>query len=96
MKAIRIQLFSWPLVEFVGMAGSCLIIYMGARLVISDEISVGTVIAFANYIWKLWSPLSALSKVYSQALSAMASSERIFQILDTQPEIIDSKDAIAV
>lgn len=94
MRAIVIQLFSWPLVEFVGMAGSCLIIYLGAKMVIAQEISVGTVVAFANYIWKLWSPLSALSRVYSQALSAMASSDRIFQILDTEPEIIDSPQGV--
>ena len=94
MHALVIQLFSWPLVEFVGMAGSCVVVWLGARMVTTGEISVGTVIAFANYIWKLWSPLSALSKVYSQALSAMASSERIFHILDTKPEVLDSPNAI--
>ncbi len=94
MHATIIQLLSWPLVEFVGMAGTCAVVWLGAIMVTKDEGSVGTVIAFANYIWRLWSPLSALSKVYNQALSAMASSERIFHILDTEPEIVDSPDAI--
>ncbi len=94
MHATIIQLLSWPLVEFVGMAGTCAVVWLGAIMVTKDEVSVGTVIAFANYIWRLWSPLSALSKVYNQALSAMASSERIFHILDTEPEIVDSPDAI--
>ncbi|HOJ12283.1 MAG TPA: ABC transporter ATP-binding protein, partial [Clostridiales bacterium] len=94
IHATVIQLLSWPLVEFVGMAGTCAVVWLGAVMVTRDEVSVGTVIAFVNYIWKLWSPLSALSKVYNQALSAMASSERIFHILDTMPEIVDSPDAL--
>ena len=58
MHATIIQLLSWPLVEFVGMAGTCAVVWLGAIMVTKDEVSVGTVIAFANYIWRLWSPLS--------------------------------------
>ncbi|NSW90866.1 MAG: ABC transporter ATP-binding protein [Firmicutes bacterium] len=94
MHATVIQLLSWPLVEFAGMAATCGVVWLGAIMITRNEASVGTVVAFTNYIWRLWSPLSALSKVYNQALSAMASSERIFHILDTKPEIVDSPNAI--
>ena len=50
--------------------------------------------AFINYLWRFWGPLSALSKVYSQVLSAMASAERIFEVLDTEAEVKDSDRAI--
>lgn len=94
MHATVIQLLSWPLVEFVGMAGTCGVVWLGAGMIARNATSLGTLVAFTNYIWRLWAPLSALSKVYNQALSAMASSERIFQVLDTKPEIADSPDAI--
>ncbi|NLC69567.1 MAG: ABC transporter ATP-binding protein [Clostridiaceae bacterium] len=94
MHATVIQLLSWHLVEFVGMAGTCGVVWLGAGMIARNATSLGTLVAFTNYIWRLWAPLSALSKVYNQALSAMASSERIFQVLDTKPEIADSPDAI--
>lgn len=94
--AICIELLFWPLVELIGLLGTCVVIWYGARQVINGEQTVGTIVAFINYLWRFWSPLSALSKVYSQVLSAMASSERIFQIIDTPAEIMDSSHAVDV
>jgi ATP-binding cassette subfamily B multidrug efflux pump len=50
--------------------------------------------AFVNYQWRFWGPISAISKVYSQVLSAMASAERVFEFLDTEPEIQNAPDAV--
>ncbi len=94
VKAIIIELFMWPSVELIGMLGTCVVVWFGARQVISGEYSIGTIIAFTNYVWRFWAPLSAISRVYSQILSAMASADRIFHILDTSPEIKDAPDAI--
>lgn len=58
-----------------------------------NALTIGFVMAFINYLWRFWGPLSALSKVYSQVLSAMASAERIFEILDTEAEVTDAADA---
>lgn len=93
LRAIILQMLYGPLVELVGMIGTCGVIWLGARQVVTGEQSVGTIVAFVNYLWRFWAPLSAISNVYNQALSAMASSERLFQVLDTPPEIIDSPDA---
>jgi ATP-binding cassette, subfamily B, multidrug efflux pump len=94
LRAIILQMLYGPLVELIGMIGTCGVIWLGARQVVTGEMSVGTIVAFVNYLWRFWAPLSALSNVYNQALSAMASSERLFQVLDTPPEIIDSPDAV--
>ncbi|HHW31805.1 MAG TPA: ABC transporter ATP-binding protein [Clostridiaceae bacterium] len=93
VRAIIIEMFIWPTVEMAGLLGSCFVIWYGARQVINGEQSIGTVVAFINYLWRFWAPLSAISKVYSQVLSAMASSERIFGILDTKPKIVDKTGA---
>nr|WP_202113168.1 ABC transporter ATP-binding protein [Paenibacillus sp. MMS18-CY102] len=93
MRAIRMESTVWPLVEMVGMLGTCIVIWFGARQVMNDTLTIGFVMAFINYLWRFWGPLSALSKVYSQLLSAMASAERLFEILDTEPEVKSASHA---
>lgn len=93
MKAISLESFVWPLVELIGMIGTCLVVWYGAMRVINGDLSVGFIVAFINYLWRFWGPLSSLSKVYSQLLSAMASADRIFEILDTKPEVRDMPGA---
>ncbi|WP_127531555.1 ABC transporter ATP-binding protein [Paenibacillus kobensis] len=93
MRAVRLESTVWPLVELIGMLGTCIVIWFGAKRVMDDVLTIGFVMAFINYLWRFWGPLSALSKVYSQLLSAMASAERLFEILDTEPEIRDAEQA---
>jgi len=93
MRAIRLESTVWPLVELIGMIGTCIVIWFGAKRVMDDVLTIGFVMAFINYLWRFWGPLSALSKVYSQLLSAMASAERLFEILDTEPEIKNAEKA---
>ncbi|CAM4434948.1 ATP-binding cassette subfamily B protein [Paenibacillus endophyticus] len=87
MRAITLESTVYPLVEMIGMLGTCIVVWYGAMRVIDGAITLGFIMAFINYLWRFWGPLSALSKVYSQLLSAMASAERIFEILDTEPEV---------
>lgn len=93
MRAIRMESMVWPLVELIGMIGTCIVVWFGAKRVIDGALSIGFVMAFINYLWRFWGPLSALSKVYSQLLSAMASAERLFEILDTEPEVKNAATA---
>ncbi|GMK45994.1 putative ABC transporter ATP-binding protein YknV [Paenibacillus glycanilyticus] len=93
MRAIMLESTVYPLVELVGMIGTCIVVWFGAKQVMDGALTIGFVMAFINYLWRFWGPLSALSKVYSQVLSAMASAERIFEILDTDAEVTDAANA---
>ncbi|MFC5648485.1 ABC transporter ATP-binding protein [Paenibacillus solisilvae] len=93
MRAITLESTVWPAVEMIGMIGTCIVLWFGAREVMNDQLTLGFIMAFINYLWRFWGPLSALSKVYSQVLSAMASAERIFEVLDTDPEVKDQSNA---
>jgi ATP-binding cassette subfamily B multidrug efflux pump len=93
MRAITLESTVYPLVEMIGMLGTCIVVWFGAMRVIEGAITLGFIMAFINYLWRFWGPLSALSKVYSQLLSAMASAERIFEVLDTEPEVKNSSRA---
>ena len=92
-RAVKLDNLIWPSVELVGIAGVSMLMWFGASQVLAGTMTLGVVLAFTNYIWRFWGPVSALSKVYSQVLSAMASAERIFEFLDTAPEIEDKPGA---
>ena len=93
MTAVRADEAIWPSVDFVGVLGTGLVIIVGSAMVFDETLTVGFVIAFINYLWRFWAPLSAMSKLYGMTLSAMASAERIFFFLDTAPEITDKSGA---
>lgn len=93
MRAIKVEILIWPLVDIFGLVGTCLVLWFGAGMVIRGVLTVGYIMAFTDYLWRFWEPISAISRVYSRVLSAMASAERIFEYLDTQPEIIEKEDA---
>ena len=93
MGAVKIEIVMWPMVDVFGMLGTCLVVWLGASMVMQGELTVGYVMAFIDYLWRFWEPISAISRVYSRVLSAMASAERIFEYLDTEPEIRERSDA---
>ncbi len=93
MSAVKSEELVWPMVELVGVIGTGLVIIVGGSLVLNEALTVGFVIAFVNYVWRFWGPLSAMSRLYGMTLSAMASAERIFHFLDTPPEVQDAPDA---
>ena len=83
--AILTDLF-WPIVLISSGIGTFLIFYWGIPLVQSGEVSVGLMIAFISYIQMFWMPIINLSQFYNQLTSNLAAAERVFEILDTEPE----------
>ncbi len=94
MNAIRVNNTFWPLLNIMGAVGNALVFVVGVGMVTRGEVTVGTLVAFTSYIGRFWMPLSTMSNFYNQLLIAMASAERIFEILDTEPEVADKPDAI--
>lgn len=82
-----------PLVDLTGALGSALLFWVGIHLLDKGIVTVGLLVAFANYLGNFWTPIGQLGQVYNQILVAMASSERIFQYLDTRANIVDAQDA---
>ena len=70
-----------------------LVIYFGARMVTDDAIEVGTMVAFVLYIQRFFEPIRSLTMQYTQLQRAMASGVRIFELLDTEPDVVDAPDA---
>ncbi|WP_240414188.1 ABC transporter ATP-binding protein [Paenibacillus periandrae] len=82
-----------PIIEVTGAIGYCILFWFGAYLIQSQEITVGLLVAFATYIGFFWEPINRLGQMYSQMLIAMASSERIFEFIDEEPNVPEALNA---
>ncbi len=93
MKNSQIMATLTPIIEFVASIGITMIIWYGGREVINNHLTAGSLIAFLTYAVNLSNPIKRLSRVYGNIQKAMAAAQRVFDVLDTQPEIEDMKGA---
>ncbi|GIV77515.1 MAG: ABC transporter ATP-binding protein [Litorilinea sp.] len=76
-----------------GSIGAALIYWVGGHLVLSGSISVGTIVAFVAYLFRLYGPISALTNVQVEFAQSMVSFERVFEYLDMPLEITERPGA---
>ncbi|OIP46958.1 MAG: ABC transporter ATP-binding protein [Desulfobacterales bacterium CG2_30_60_27] len=76
-----------PVVEILAMAATALIIWYGGSEILRGDMTIGVLVAFLAYMRLFFQPLRELSQKYSIVQSAMASAERIFQLLDTEESL---------
>ncbi|MCR5310660.1 MAG: ABC transporter ATP-binding protein, partial [Lachnospiraceae bacterium] len=89
LKAVRVNDFYNPFIE-IGWAISSFAMYFAAVKVLGiDNMTIGTLIAFGSYIGLFWQPISNLGDFYNQLITNIAAAERVFDVLDTEPEISD-------
>ena len=89
LRSIRIYALYFPAIEVLTSVALASLIVSGADRVAANTLTVGTVAAFLQFVRRFFQPLQDLSEKYNILQGAMASSERIFQLLDTQPTIAD-------
>jgi ABC-type multidrug transport system fused ATPase/permease subunit len=82
-----------PIVELLIAVATALIIGYGGRLVLAEEIEIGTLVAFALYVQRFFEPIRDLTMQYGLFQRATTSLSRIFEILDVPPEPEDSPEA---
>ncbi|HEY8444506.1 MAG TPA: ABC transporter ATP-binding protein [Bacilli bacterium] len=84
-----------PSIYILHLIAIMLILWFGANeAIIGGVITMDIIYMFYQYIGRLFNPIEELAQEFNTLQSAFASSERIFSVLDTQPEIVDSPDAI--
>ncbi|QGH34369.1 ATP-binding cassette domain-containing protein [Gracilibacillus salitolerans] len=93
--AMKKSAYFGPFVEMSNAIGTVILISYGAHLIITGNIEIGVFVSFAFYLGMFWEPISRLGQIYNQLLVAMASSERIFEFLDEQPNVEEKKNAKA-
>ena len=94
VEAAKIQSLWMPFMNVFMGIGTGLILWVGGYGVIRGGISLGTLIAFITYISMLLRPVRQTGMMMNVVMRSMAASERIFEVLDTIPEIADSPGAL--
>ncbi len=87
LQSIFYYAIFYPLLELIGALAIALIVWYGGLQVFSGTLTLGALVAFVQYSDRFFRPIQDLSEKYTILQSAMASSERIFKLLDTQPAI---------
>ncbi|MGC4106861.1 MAG: ABC transporter ATP-binding protein [Thermomicrobiales bacterium] len=96
IDAAKYSSILFPTVNFLSAAATALILYVGGHLVFDDTLSLGQLVLFIALIDRFFAPIRDLSQQYSTMQSAMAAGERIFEVLDVEPEVVDKPDAYAL
>lgn len=93
LKRVKIRALSHPLMELLGGVGVAGIIWVGGYRVISGEISPGSFGSFLAALLMLYAPIRDLSKVNLEVQEGLAAAARVFELLDTHPEVKEEKGA---
>lgn len=96
IRALKISGFFHPLIEFTSSLATVMVVGVGGLLAYQNNIDVESVVAFLLYLSLLFAPIEGLGRLAESAQTALASGERVLEILDTPIEIKDSENAIDV
>ena len=92
LRSIRYYALFFPVIELFTAIAIALIVWYGGLGVVGGGVTVGVVVAFLQYARRFFRPIQDLSEKYNLLQAAMASSERVFQLLDEPVEIMDPAD----
>lgn len=83
-----------PTVDFCWGIGTMMLYLVGVKFIGAPKVSVGLLMAFGTYINMFWNPIMNLSNFYNQVVTNLSAAERIFDIMDTKPDIASENDSV--
>jgi len=84
----------WPVIEVLASLAMALVVWYGGARALMGGITFGILLAFIQYVRQFFNPIRGLSEKYNTLQSALASSERIFDVLDTPKEVVEAENPI--
>jgi ATP-binding cassette, subfamily B, bacterial len=94
MSAEQMWATYMPLLSFLLGTGSLIIWYFGGKYVMDEEMTIGTLFAFMGYMGMFYGPLEMVTHVWNWISRSFAAADRIFEILDMEPEVPDEAESI--
>lgn len=94
LKATLIGQLSSPLMEFLGSIAIALVIYLGGSEVIAGKMTAGSFFSFITALFMLYTPFKRLVNIASSFQEAFVATDRIFEILDREPQIKDGHKSL--
>ena len=84
----------FPFVEFLSALGVVVVLWYGGYLVTQTTLQIGVLVAFTAYLSSFFDPVQQLSQLYNTFQASMAAVQKIFTVLDTEPDMVDAPDAV--
>ncbi|MCJ7548539.1 MAG: ABC transporter ATP-binding protein/permease [Anaerolineae bacterium] len=94
LRALRLMATFRPFVEFVSSLGTVGLIYFGGRLALLQVLSLEDLVAFFLYLGQFYQPVQALSGAWEGIQESLAGAERVADLLDETPDVVQRPDAI--
>jgi ABC-type multidrug transport system fused ATPase/permease subunit len=94
LKTVYLNASYFPAVELLQAIGTGAILLYGGYQAIDGNIEIGVLIAFVGYLTQFFDPIQQLSQLYTTYQQGMAALDKIFDLLDTAPEMVDRDDAV--
>lgn len=94
LHSVKVSTWYFGAVEFCGVLATAIAIGTGGWLAKNGQVTVGTVVGVVLLLSSLFEPVQQLSQLYNTVQSATASLDKMFQILDTEPEVDEAPDAV--
>jgi ABC-type multidrug transport system fused ATPase/permease subunit len=92
IKATRMTSIFFPALQTVSTAGTIIVLGVGANLISRDLFTIGALTAFSMYVSHFYQPIGDFIRTFDSIQRALASGERIFEVLDSVPEVMDPKN----
>ncbi len=86
--------FYFPAVDFLSSLATAIVLGYGGYLLVHEAVTIGTLLAFFLYLANFFDPVQQLSQLYNTFLSATAALDKIVEVLDEEPEIVDRPGAV--
>jgi ABC-type multidrug transport system fused ATPase/permease subunit len=96
MRQIIVHGLFSPIIILFRNVGLALVLWFGGGQVVQNLLPLGSLVAFLSYIEMFFQPINALAEKFNIMQASMASSERIFQIMDTEPDVVDPKNPTVI
>ena len=94
LKALRLMATFRPFVEYASSLGTVGLIYFGSRLVLRQVLPLEDLVAFFLYLGQFYQPVQALSGAWESVQEALAGAERVAELLDENPDVVERPDAV--
>jgi ABC-type multidrug transport system fused ATPase/permease subunit len=94
MKTVYLNASYFPAVELLAAIGTAVILLYGGSQAIEGAIQIGVIVSFVGYLAIFFEPIQELSQLYTTYQQGMAALDKIFDLLDTPPDMVDAEGAI--
>jgi ATP-binding cassette subfamily B protein len=94
MRTVYLNASYFPAVELLSAIGTAAIIVYGGYQAVNGEIEIGIVVAFIGYLQLFFDPIQQISQLYTTYQQGMAALDKIFELLDTSPDMVDKPGAV--